>query len=220
MRIEARSFEGESGEDPIQTLVIPVPPGRTAVLIVGEDQFGQPKIEDGFVNSHDTLFNRLHGREQTPGLNIHRTQLDVAKAVAKLLSLRPSALALQKLNPHWVLFSPSNSICFKLNDDTPSQAPTTIPTQSVEQKETQEENRCHGIDEQKVTVFRLGLILWEITTGQIPFSETDAVNAQRQFGIGNVPGMESLEPAELVTLLLECLDLNPLSRPSLESVVT
>ncbi|KAK2945557.1 hypothetical protein BLNAU_19514 [Blattamonas nauphoetae] len=198
-------------------------------MIVGEDQFGQPKIEDGFVSSRNTLFNRLHGREEKFELNIYRARLDVAKAVETLLSLRPNAVALQKLNPHWVLFSPSNEVCFKLNDDVQSQAPTTIPTQSGLQEETQEykrwsapeeENRLNGIDEQKVTVFRLGLILWEITTGQVPFSETDAVNAQRQLRIGVVPRMDSVEPIELATLLLECLDLNPHSRPSLESLVS
>ncbi|KAK2954210.1 hypothetical protein BLNAU_10865 [Blattamonas nauphoetae] len=210
-------------------MIIPAPTDQTAVLIVGEDEFGRPKIEDGFVNKRDTLFNRLHRRKQPSGLNIYRTRLDVAKAVAKLILLRPNAVALRKLNPHWVLLTPSNSICFRLNDDTPSQAPTTIPTQSGPQKETQEdnrwsapeeENRSNGIDEQKVTVFRLGLLLWEITTGQVPFSETDAVNAQRQLGMGIVPGMESVDPAELSTLLLECLNLDPLSRPSVESIVS
>ncbi|KAK2943538.1 hypothetical protein BLNAU_21555 [Blattamonas nauphoetae] len=184
--------------------------GQAAVLIVGEDEFGRPTIEDGLADPHDTLFNRHHGLE-------------------RLLSLRPNTVALRKLSPHWVLFSPSNSICLKVNDETPSQAPTTIPTQSDALNEAQEEKRWsapeekkreNGIDVQKVTVFRLGLILWEITTGQVPFSETDAVNAQRQLGMGIVPGMESIEPVELSELLLECLDLNPLSRPSVESVVS
>ncbi|KAK2956351.1 hypothetical protein BLNAU_8718 [Blattamonas nauphoetae] len=210
-------------------VIVPAPPGQAAVLVVGEDQFGRPNIEDGFANSHDTLFNRLHGREEKTELNIYRTRLDVAKAVEKLLSLRPNALALRKLNPHWVLFTPSNTICFKLSENAQSQAPTPCPTQSEAQKETQDENRwsapeeenCEAeIDERKVTVFRLGLILWEITTRQVPFSEADAVNAQRQLGMGITPRMDSVEPVELATLLLECLDLNPLSRPSLESVVS
>ncbi|KAK2946912.1 hypothetical protein BLNAU_18136 [Blattamonas nauphoetae] len=202
--------------------------GQAAVVIVGEDEFGRPKIEDGFVSSHDTLFNRLHGREGTSKLNIHQTRLNVVKAVEKLLSLRPNALTFQRLNPHWVMFTPSNALCFKLNDDTPSQAPTTLPTQSGAQKETQEEKRWAApeeennenvIDDLKVMVFRLGLILWEITTGQVPFSETDAVNAQRQLGIGVVPRMDSVEPVELSKLLRDCLDLNPQCRPSLESIV-
>ncbi|KAK2954984.1 hypothetical protein BLNAU_10124 [Blattamonas nauphoetae] len=211
------------------TKMIPASTGQAAVLIVGEDQYGRPKLEDGFTNSHDTLFNRLHRREGKSELNTHQTRLNLVKAINKLLSLRPNALALQKLSPHWVLFSPSNGICFKLNDDTPSHAPTTLPSQSGTQKETQEEKRWsapeeekreNGIDEGKVTVFRLGLILWEITTRQVPFSETDAVNAQRQLGMGIVPSMDSVEPVELAMLLTECLDLNPLSRPSLESVVS
>ncbi|KAK2959726.1 hypothetical protein BLNAU_5215 [Blattamonas nauphoetae] len=209
--------------------MVPTSSGQTPVLVVGEDAFGRPKIEDGFADPHDTLFNRLHGRDGRGELNINQTRLDMAKAVETLLSLRPKALAFQKLSPHWVLFSPSNRICFKLNDDTPSQAPTTIPTQSGARKETQEEkrwsapeeeNRDNEIDEVKVTVFRLGLILWEITTGQVPFSETDAVNAQRQLRMGIVPVMDSVEPVELAALLSECLDLNPLSRPSVESVVS
>ncbi|KAK2962001.1 hypothetical protein BLNAU_3057 [Blattamonas nauphoetae] len=202
---------------------------QAPVLNVGEDQFGQPKLENGFADSHDTLFNRLHGRERKTELNIYRTRLDVAKTVEKLLSLRPNALALRKLNPHWVFYTPSDAICFRLSENTQSQAPTSTPTQSGEHQETQEEkrwsapeeeNRENGIDEGKVTVFRLGLILWEITTGQVPFSETDAVNAQRQLGMGIVPGMDSVDPAELATLLLDCLDLNPVCRPSLESVVS
>ncbi|KAK2950728.1 hypothetical protein BLNAU_14399 [Blattamonas nauphoetae] len=203
--------------------------GQAPVLIMGEDHFGQPTIETTLVNSQDTLFNRLHGREDRPELNIHQARLDVVKAVETLFSHVPHALALQRLSPHWVFYTPSNAVCFRLNDDPPSQAPTTIPTQSGPQKEMQEEkrwsapeeeNRENGIDEKKVTVFRLGLILWEITTGQVPFSETDAVNAQRQLGMGIVPRMDSIEPVELSTLLTECLDLNPACRPSLDSVVS
>ncbi|KAK2960757.1 hypothetical protein BLNAU_4154 [Blattamonas nauphoetae] len=209
--------------------VISVPAGQAAVVIVGEDQFGLPKIEDGFANAQDTLFNRLHGREGETTLNIPQTRLGLVKAIEKLLFIRPNALALRNLSPHWVLFTPSNEVCFRLNNNELSHSPATIPTQSGTQKETQEEkrwsapeeeNRENEIDEGKVTVFRLGLILWEITTGQVPFSETDAVNAQRQLGIGIVPRMDLVEPAALSTLLSECLDLNPHSRPSLESVLS
>ncbi|KAK2947775.1 hypothetical protein BLNAU_17294 [Blattamonas nauphoetae] len=226
----ALTFHNTSSHPSLQNSdTIPSTAGQAAVVIVGEDEFARPKIEDGFANPHDTLFNRLHRRQEMSVLNISQARLDVAKAVDTLLALRPTALALRRLSPHWVLFSPSNSICFKLNDETPSHPPTTVHTLSGAPKEAEEgkrwaapeeENCENGIDEQKVTVFRLGLILWEMTTGQVPFSETDAVNAQRQLGMGIVPRMDSVEPVELATLLLECLDLNPLSRPSLESAVS
>ncbi|KAK2949680.1 hypothetical protein BLNAU_15351 [Blattamonas nauphoetae] len=204
-------------------------PGQTAVLVVDEDQFGHPKIEDGLASQHDTLFNRLHRRDGDAALNIHQTRLDVAKAIEKLLSLRQDAVALRRLNPHWVFYTPTNMICFRLNEERQSLGSTGIASQSGVPKTTQEEkrwsapeeaNRENDIDAGKVLVFRLGLILWEITTGQIPFGETDAVNAQRQLGMGVVPRMDSVEPVELATLLLECLDLNPISRPSVESVIS
>ncbi|KAK2958964.1 hypothetical protein BLNAU_5980 [Blattamonas nauphoetae] len=226
----ALTFHDTSSHPSLQnTDKLPTSGGQAAVVIVGEDEFGRPKIEDGFVSPHNTLFDRLHRRKDTIELSIAQARLDLVKAVEKLLKLRPNALALRRLSPHWVLFSPSNSICFKMNEDTPSQPLTTVPTLSGAPKETEEgkrwaapeeENCENGIDEQKVTVFRLGLILWEMTTGQVPFKETDAVTAQRQLGMGIVPRMDSVEPVELATLLLECLDLNPACRPSVESIVS
>ncbi|KAK2951515.1 hypothetical protein BLNAU_13537 [Blattamonas nauphoetae] len=47
-----------------------------------------------------------------------------------------------------------------------------------------------SVDGSKASVFSLGLILWEIETGQVPFGELDAVNAQRQSGTGIGPKME------------------------------
>ncbi|KAK2959011.1 hypothetical protein BLNAU_6027 [Blattamonas nauphoetae] len=42
-------------------------------------------------------------------------------------------------------------------------------------------------DLEKVTVFRLGLVLWEMETGQVPFRETDGVNTGRQLKLGVKP---------------------------------
>ncbi|KAK2947802.1 hypothetical protein BLNAU_17222 [Blattamonas nauphoetae] len=41
-----------------------------------------------------------------------------------------------------------------------------------------------SVDGSKASVFSLGLVLWEMETGQVPFGELDAVNAQRQSGTG------------------------------------
>ncbi|KAK2954405.1 hypothetical protein BLNAU_10573 [Blattamonas nauphoetae] len=79
-------------------------------------------------------------------------------------------------------------------------------------------NKETDVDEKKVLVFRLGLVLWEIETGQVPFRELDAVNAQRQIGTGIVPKMENIENSELVDLLTRCLSFQPDDRPSLDDV--
>ncbi|KAK2951498.1 hypothetical protein BLNAU_13520 [Blattamonas nauphoetae] len=49
------------------------------------------------------------------------------------------------------------------------------------------------VDGSKASVFSLGLVLWELETGQVPFGELDAVNAQRQSGTGIGPKMDSLK---------------------------
>ncbi|KAK2950932.1 hypothetical protein BLNAU_14122 [Blattamonas nauphoetae] len=59
-------------------------------------------------------------------------------------------------------------------------------------------------DTRRVAVFRLGLVLFEMETGCVPFGENDAVNAHRNLEIGILPKME----------------VDPSQRPSLSSVVS
>ncbi|KAK2946277.1 hypothetical protein BLNAU_18798 [Blattamonas nauphoetae] len=153
------------------------------------------------------------------------------RSLQKLVSLRPSALAVQKLNPHWILLTLSGNVCFNQGEDKTgerqSQNSTTLHSHSDGHKSSQEEKKWEAPEEgtvqkagnlDKTLVFQLGLILWEITTGQVPFNEADAVNAQRQLKMGVVPPMDTIGPNELTDLLLECLRLAPLARPSLESM--
>ncbi|KAK2959580.1 hypothetical protein BLNAU_5358 [Blattamonas nauphoetae] len=79
-------------------------------------------------------------------------------------------------------------------------------------------NKETNVDLKKVLVFRLGLVLWEIETGQVPFREVDAVNAQRQIGTGILPRMENIKNSELVDLLTHCLSFQPDDRPTLDEV--
>ncbi|KAK2943131.1 hypothetical protein BLNAU_21958 [Blattamonas nauphoetae] len=79
-------------------------------------------------------------------------------------------------------------------------------------------NEATNIDLNKVLVFRLGLVLWEIETGLVPFRELDAVNAQRQIGTGILPRMENIKDSKLVDLLTHCLSFQPDDRPSLDDV--
>ncbi|KAK2944544.1 hypothetical protein BLNAU_20550 [Blattamonas nauphoetae] len=75
------------------------------------------------------------------------------------------------------------------------------------------------VNESKAAVFSLGLILWEIETGCVPFAEQDGVNAQRQVGSGTLPGMETWTEEWKVSLIEKCLDLSPSDRPTLEWIV-
>ncbi|KAK2956360.1 hypothetical protein BLNAU_8727 [Blattamonas nauphoetae] len=82
----------------------------------------------------------------------------------------------------------------------------------------EERSGVKSVDGHKASVFSLGLILWEIETGQVPFGELDAVNAQRQSGTGTPPKMESLKDEEFISLIHRCVSVNPKERPTLTEV--
>ncbi|KAK2945990.1 hypothetical protein BLNAU_19066 [Blattamonas nauphoetae] len=73
-------------------------------------------------------------------------------------------------------------------------------------------NSGHG------AVFSLGLLLWEMETGSVPFGEQDAVNASRQIVAGATPKLELVENVEMRELIEQCLSLNPDDRPDLDTV--
>ncbi|KAK2951504.1 hypothetical protein BLNAU_13526 [Blattamonas nauphoetae] len=64
----------------------------------------------------------------------------------------------------------------------------------------------------------LGLVLWEIETGQVPFGELDAVNAQRQSGTGIGPKMDALKNEEFIALIHRCVSVDPEMRPTLAEI--
>ncbi|KAK2960130.1 hypothetical protein BLNAU_5013 [Blattamonas nauphoetae] len=88
-----------------------------------------------------------------------------------------------------------------------------------EENEKVTENEQAAVDPRKAAVFSLGLVLWEIETGLVPFGEIDATNAQRQLGTGILPKMDGVG-SEMKDLISECLQLNPSDRPSLSDVST
>ncbi|KAK2959017.1 hypothetical protein BLNAU_6033 [Blattamonas nauphoetae] len=67
-------------------------------------------------------------------------------------------------------------------------------------------------------VFSLGLLLWEMETGLVPFGEQDAVNASRQIVAGVKPKLELVENKEMRELIEQCLSLNPDDRPDLDTI--
>ncbi|KAK2963060.1 hypothetical protein BLNAU_2083 [Blattamonas nauphoetae] len=75
-----------------------------------------------------------------------------------------------------------------------------------------------SVDRQKASVFSLGLVLWEIETGQVPFGELDAVNAQRQSGTGVGPKMDTLKNEEFIALIRRCVSVDPKQRPTLSEI--
>ncbi|KAK2945866.1 hypothetical protein BLNAU_19234 [Blattamonas nauphoetae] len=82
----------------------------------------------------------------------------------------------------------------------------------------EERSGVESVDGHKASVFSLGLVLWEIETGQVPFGELDAVNAQRQSGTGIGPKMDSLRNESFISLIRRCVSVDPKDRPTLSEI--
>ncbi|KAK2954062.1 hypothetical protein BLNAU_11025 [Blattamonas nauphoetae] len=75
------------------------------------------------------------------------------------------------------------------------------------------------IDGESALVFSLGLVLWEIWTGEVPWKEMDEANAGRQNEGGVQPNMKLVLDEGIRSLISQSLSLDPKERPSLKSVV-
>ncbi|KAK2940115.1 hypothetical protein BLNAU_24977 [Blattamonas nauphoetae] len=72
----------------------------------------------------------------------------------------------------------------------------------------------------QASVFSLGLVLWEIETGFVPYGEQDGVNAVRQIVAGVPPDLSQVKNAEMRELIEQCLVTNPKERPQLAEIAT
>ncbi|KAK2944373.1 hypothetical protein BLNAU_20718 [Blattamonas nauphoetae] len=77
-----------------------------------------------------------------------------------------------------------------------------------------------GVEASKVMVFRLGLILWEIETGLVPFGELDAVNAHRNLGAGIGLPLHKVSDGSMRELIEGCLQIDADQRITLQQVLS
>ncbi|KAK2945085.1 hypothetical protein BLNAU_19983 [Blattamonas nauphoetae] len=218
-----------------------VPESLPTILNVVEALRCQGKIEMTVVRDVDTLYNALHGREKKKSIVKRVIERQIASGMAKIGEHTSTATILTKLSSHWVMFDAHGNVCLKLQEPTPSipqpQPHTPQPSQTSQSgtgdlSNSQENQRWKApevvkaeeakesqkeINPLKAAVFSLGLVLWEIETGTVPFAEMDAVNAQRQMGTGTLPKMSGIG-SEMRELIEQCLSLNPDDRPTLSTV--
>ncbi|KAK2957466.1 hypothetical protein BLNAU_7623 [Blattamonas nauphoetae] len=185
-----------------------------------------PAVETVAVNVADTLYQRLHSGKPK-AIDRISVRARIAQAMAAIGKVRPNAEILPKLNPHWIIFDSKDQPCLLLNESQLSQ---------VEQNEQNKNANYEGLrweapevaasreikqvfNPSKASVFSLGLILWEIETGLVPFAELDAQNAQRQLSTGQSLKMAGVEE-NLQELIQQCLQVNPDDRPTLAEVST
>ncbi|KAK2945732.1 hypothetical protein BLNAU_19345 [Blattamonas nauphoetae] len=75
------------------------------------------------------------------------------------------------------------------------------------------------IDVESALVFSLGLVLWEVWTGEVPWKEMDEANAGRQNEGGIQPNLKLVLDTLIRELISKCLSFDPKERPSLKDVL-
>ncbi|KAK2947055.1 hypothetical protein BLNAU_18057 [Blattamonas nauphoetae] len=199
---------------------------------------GEPAVVR--VPANRTLYSALHveKRSDLPKMEIRR---QLVAGLNRLVQHNPFSDVLALLSSHWVLIDSSGSVCLKLDqnvnqtdlnehqianrkkmreEDRRWSAPEQIDEEDRDNKKDSKEPQAVPFDPLKASVFRLGLVLWELETGHVPFGELDAVNASRQVKGGQVPLIENWEDTSLASIVEGCLSFDPNDRPSLSDLNT
>ncbi|KAK2963459.1 hypothetical protein BLNAU_1501 [Blattamonas nauphoetae] len=195
------------------------------------------KLEMTVVREQDTLYNILHVQKEKKTTIVKRViERQLAQGLEAVANASLNASILTRLSSHWVMFDSNGSVCLKMHDAEPTPSLLNQQQNQVKANVSQEAQRWKApevvkaeegqmshqpiqqeIDPHRAAVFSLGLVLWEIETGSVPFAEQDATNAQRQLGTGAHPKMEGVGP-KMQELIVECLALDPNERPELSEV--
>ncbi|KAK2962969.1 hypothetical protein BLNAU_1992 [Blattamonas nauphoetae] len=186
--------------------------------------------ETKFVASKETLFHRLHEAQNPKPIKAEKIQKALTEQLLRVMQKMPTAQVLQNLNPHWVILGDESEVHFKLADEqtkNPSlgdklnnpnggDAQRWNPPEETEEKiESQQKS---SICKEAGLVFRLGLLLWEIETGQVPYREHDGLNAHRQIVLGVGLKMNAVENEGLRELIEDCMQIEAKKRPTLQKV--
>ncbi|KAK2948487.1 hypothetical protein BLNAU_16556 [Blattamonas nauphoetae] len=180
---------------------------------------------------HCSLYNRLHGTNQV-GFSKRQVRLELARGVELIAMTDSSAQILTTLSPHWIFLDSQNKVFFqtKATNDQGTFFGSGLGEsgdkvrirERVEDQRWQAPEMVKGgemAEMEKAVVFSLGLLLWELETGEIPCKEIDAVNAQRAFGSGFQLDMTSITNKTLAQLIDKCVSPDLDSRPLLKDVV-
>ncbi|KAK2958915.1 hypothetical protein BLNAU_6164 [Blattamonas nauphoetae] len=183
----------------------------------------------------NTLYSVLHKEHREIGKRVIGMQ--IVNGLKHVVANRGWSDVLTRLSSHWILIDAAGNVQLKLQmnaseaEQEAAQAQKRNPNMtghSEKDKSGMDGLRWRApevvagggsaVDAHKASVFSLGLVLWEIETGLVPFGELDAVNAQRQSGTGTPPKMESLKDEEFVSLIHRCVSVDPEQRPTLTEI--
>ncbi|KAK2943890.1 hypothetical protein BLNAU_21193 [Blattamonas nauphoetae] len=178
---------------------------RSMSLILKSDTTQPNPLTEQPTQQNEEIDEKARPDDELTDNSLHDT---VDETVQKPTPSRPA----QIIRPHPLRQSEVH------RDDVRWQAPEEVEERE-EGRKTNEGEVGKSIDRTKASVFRLGLVLWEIETGLVPFAEQDGVNAHRNMSIGILPPMEGIGE-KMKNLIEECLSVNPDERPSVDSIIS
>ncbi|KAK2961892.1 hypothetical protein BLNAU_3329 [Blattamonas nauphoetae] len=187
------------------------------------------KMEMALVRKQDTLYARLHTEQgKKIALTTESVRRQLLRGIQKIWETDKRAPILTKLSSHVVMVDFASNVFLNVNEDqtTHPQNEQNKNATLLEQKrwsapELDDESGGNSkgeqkaIDHGKAAVFSLGLVLREIETGLVPFGEVDAVNAQRQVGVGSALAMDGIADESMKDVIAQCISINPDERPTL-----
>ncbi|KAK2942998.1 hypothetical protein BLNAU_22079 [Blattamonas nauphoetae] len=181
-----------------------------------------------------TLYSVIHTQKKEIGSRAVGIQL--VNGLKQVVARRGKSGVLTQLSPHWILLDSAGNVHLKLDMNSTEAEQASLLAQKQQNAQAigakGEKSGMDGlrwrapevaagngqVDGQNASVFSLGLILWEIETGLVPYGEVDAIVAQKQSGTGIAPKLSDLHDDEFVSILTRCLSVNPKERPTLTEV--
>ncbi|KAK2959865.1 hypothetical protein BLNAU_5062 [Blattamonas nauphoetae] len=181
-----------------------------------------------------TLYSVIHTQKRE--IAKRSIGLQIVNGLKQVVDHRGWSDVLTRLSSHWILLDSAGNVHLKLQMSSNEAVQAALLAQTQQNPNAVERDgetsgvdglrwkapemaaRSGQVDGHKASVFSLGLILWEIETGLVPYGEVDAILAQKQSGTGIPPNLSNLHDEEYVTLMIRCLSVNPKERPTLTEV--
>ncbi|KAH7823006.1 uncharacterized protein MONOS_6829 [Monocercomonoides exilis] len=221
--------DGELNENDLPDLEAPLPfPENDSVSLVSQSHSlnvisAKKPFREKEKKNLKTLYSVIHSVEGdftlgTRAMNVidgKEVVLAVAELFEHLISVGDERIEMmgRQLCPYTIFVEEGNNEIYLL-------------TEELEDEKEKEEmkrwsapeagNEDDGIE--KAVVFSLGLILHEMTTGEVPLSECDAEEAQEMMRDGVRPLTEGIEGEDLVELMEKMWGDEPDGRPTLAEV--
>ncbi|KAK2962065.1 hypothetical protein BLNAU_3121 [Blattamonas nauphoetae] len=190
------------------------------------------EFESVYTYKSHTLYSRLHGKHQGQELDAQKTAVLIVKGLQNSLSDKARRKAFLRLTPNWILLDENDGVLLQMRElpkfNEQTEPGHTTANRFLESGHGKQSSGVRwaspdvvadqeGLNREKAAVFSLGLILWEMETGQVPLREIDGVNAQRLLATGTGLLMTNIEEWKK-ELIEKCLSLDPDSRPTLRQI--